>query len=518
MPDGLVEIEVIADAGGGLAETGPASTLNSTAFTTTHPELVPTQVQVPSSIASGQTLTVDWNTTNSGTGPALPGWTETVALVQGNSITTIGTVTQSTPLAAGASVAREIKYALPVASTGTYQVTISVDSGNAVPEASPTRTDNTATVPLTVTLAPYADLAVSNVTAPAVTIADPATATVGWTVTNAGTGRGVTSTWTDKVIVSASGALGATDNIVLGSFTHNGFLDTGASYTQSQSIALPPGFNGRYTLFVVTNATGTVFENGSTANNSAQLATPFDVVPYAYAKHIVTSVTAAPGASSGQILNLTWVVQNEGIGTTDVSEWLDTVYLSQSPSLANAVQLGQFDHLGFLTVGQSYIRTAQVQLPNGISGPYYFSVATAASNRPNFNSAIPSVVAQGTTGAPYEFIYANTNIGVSDAVNIALTPAPDLVVTNVTIPSTAEEGTAVNVTWTVTNQGVGEADGNWTDNIVLSPTGTTNSGQTVGTFAFTGPLIAGQSYTRTGQIVLPLHMTGVFNVSIVPNA
>ena len=518
MPDGPVEIEAIADLGGTATEVGPVSTQTSAVFTTTHPELTPVQVQAPSILASGQTLTVGWTTTNSGTGPALPGWTETVTLVRGLVSTVIGTVTQTTPLAAGASVARQISYVLPLALIGAYQIVVTVDSGNAVAETTSVKTDNTASVPLTITLAPYADLAVSNVTAPATTIADPATVTVGWTVTNNGTGAGVTNTWTDEVVVSASGILGASDNIVLGSYVHTGALAVGASYNNSQTIALPPGFNGRYTLFVVTNATNTVFENGLTANNSAHLATPFDVVPYAYAKDIVTSVTAAPGAASGQILNLTWVVQNQGIGTTDVSEWVDTVYLATSPTGANAVLLGQYDHLGFLTVGQSYTRTAQVQLPNGISGPYYFIVVTAASSTPNFNTAIPSVVAQGGPGAPYEFVFANTNSGVSGQVNIALTPSPDLVVTSLTVPSTGEEGTATNVSWTVTNQGQGVADGNWTDNVVLEPAGSTTGGTVVGTFTFTGPLIAGQSYTRTAQIVLPLHMTGVFNVVIVPNA
>ncbi len=441
-----------------------------------------------------------------------------MTLVQGNTSLVIGTIAQTTPLAAGASVARSITYTLPISVSGAYTIVVTADSGNAVAEVPATRTDNTASVPLSITLAPYADLAVSNVTAPATTIADPATVTIGWTVSNTGTGAGITSSWTDQIVLSASGVLGAGDNIVLGNYVHNGALAVGASYNNSQTITLPPGFNGRYQLFVVTNATGNVFENGSTANDIGQLATPFDVIPYAYAKDIVTSVTPAANPASGQVVNLTWVVQNQGIGTTDTSEWVDTVYLSTTPDGANKVLLGQYDHLGFLTVGQSYTRTAQVQLPNGISGPYYFIVATAASSTPNFNTAVPSVAAQGSVGSPYEFVYANTNTGVSAATTIALTPAPALVVTSVTAPTNAQEGTAISVSWTVTNEGQGPANGSWTDNVLLQAVGDANPGTLVGTFTFTGPLIAGQSYTRTGQVVVPLHMTGLYNVIIVPNA
>ena len=520
LPDQTVEIAAQTDSGGAVQESGRTAnnTLDSAAFATTHPDLVPAQVQAPAAIVSGQPLTVSWTDMNTGTGPVLPVWTDTVTLVQGNTSLVIGTIVQTTPLAAGASLARSITYTLPISVSGAYTIVVTADSGNAVTEVPAQKTDNTASVPLSIALAPYADLAVSNVTAPATTIADPATVTIGWTVTNHGTGAGITSSWTDQIVLSASGVLGASDNIVLGSYVHTGALDVGASYDNSQTVTLPPGFNGRYQLFVVTNTAGTVFENGSTANNVAQLATPFDVIPYAYAKDIVTSVTLAANPASGQIADVTWVVQNQGIGTTDTSEWVDTVYLSTTPDGANKVLLGQYDHLGFLAVDQSYTRTAEVQLPNGISGPYYFIVATAASSTPNFNTAVPSVVAQGSVGSPYEFVYANTNTGVSAVTNITLTPAPDLVVTSVTAPTNAEEGTAISVSWNVTNEGQGPADGSWTDNVLLQAVGDSNPGTLVGTFTFTGPLIAGQFYTRTAQIVVPLHMTGLYNVIIVPNA
>jgi hypothetical protein len=520
LPDGPVEIAATTDVAQSVSEAGrfANNTFDSAVFNTTHPDLVPGQVQAPATIVSGQNLTVSWTTTNNGTGPALPGWTETVTLVQGTTTTVIGTVTQTTPLAAGASLARQITDALPISLSGAFQVLVTVDSGNAVAETSGTRTDNTASVPLSVTLAPYADLAVSNVTAPAVTIADPATVTIGWTVTNNGTGAGITSTWTDQVIVSASGLVGNSDNLVLGRYVHNGGLAVGASYSNSQTITLPPGFNGRYHLIVLTNAGGTVFENGLTANNQAQPPTPFDVVPYPYADNVVTSVTPAAGAASGKSLSLTWVVTNQGIGTTDTSEWVDNVYLSQTPDGANKLLLGEFDHLGFLAVGGSYTRTAQVTLPDGISGPYYFIVVTAGSSTPNFNAAVPGVVDQGSIGSPYEFVFTNNDSSVSPVTNLELTPAPDLVVSSVTIPPTATEGTAINVIWTVKNQGGGPANGSWTDNVLLQQVGDANPGTVVGTFTFTGPLIAGQSYTRTGQITLPLHTTGAYNLIVVTNA
>ncbi len=64
------------------------------------------------------------------------------------------------------------------------------------------------------------------------------------------------------------------------------------------------------------------------------------------------------------------------------------------------------------------MRTAQVTLPDGLSGTYYFVVTAAASN------------------PPFEFIYGNgtDNVKVSAAVPINLTPPPDLTVTSVAAP------------------------------------------------------------------------------------
>jgi large repetitive protein len=224
LPDGQVEIAATTDVAQSVAEAGRFgnNTLDSAAFTTTHPELVPVGAKAPATAVSGIDLKVTWTTKNTGTGAAIPGWSETVTLVQGNTRTVIGTVTQSSTLAAGASVAREVDYALPISLSGAFTIVITVDSGNAVAEASPIKTDNTASLPFSVTLAPYADLAVSNVTAPATTIADPATVVISWKVTNSGTGQGITDSWTDEIIVSASGVLGANDNIVLGGFVHGG--------------------------------------------------------------------------------------------------------------------------------------------------------------------------------------------------------------------------------------------------------------------------------------------------------
>src|SRR5262249_35135128 len=114
--------------------------------------------------------------------------------------------------------------------------------------SSTAESNNSATMTATAALEPYADLAASAVTAPSLTIGDPAQVTVSWRVTNQGTGPGTVAAWTDAVIVSPDDnpAHGTT----IAQFPHQGLLAAGAFYAQTQTFRLPAQFQGRYHLFV----------------------------------------------------------------------------------------------------------------------------------------------------------------------------------------------------------------------------------------------------------------------------
>ena len=124
-----------------------------------------------------------------------------------------------------------------------------------------------------------------------------------------------------------------------------------------------------------------------------------------YADLVVSSVTPPPLASSGQPVAVTrYTVANQGIGTTNTSEWSDHVQLASDAAGQNIVaDLGYFDHLGTLAVGGSYTHTVTPTLPNGLSGTFYLVV---------------------TTGGPYEFIYTTNDTTVSGPFTVTETPAP----------------------------------------------------------------------------------------------
>ncbi len=506
-------ITVTTNAGSQIQEFAPngnaqANNTATAAFTSTlapYPDLVVNNIVGPTQAISGSAISVGWTVANQGDKTTDQSWVDSVYLANAQTPGTnvlIGTFDNPVSLATGQSYTQNISFTLPIEISGTFEIVVVANSDNAFYELN-TANDRGSSAPFPVQLAPYADLAVSNVTAPAQTIGDPAYPVISWTVTNVGTGAGQTSTWTDAIIASPSDAYNDPDAVTLAEYTHTGGLAVGASYTQTQTVQMPAGFTGRYYLFVETDAGNVVFEDGSKANNVGEAPNHFDVMPIPYADLVVSSIADPQNAGSGLPVNVTWTVTNQGIGLTSVPSWSDDLALASDPAGKNIIEdYGLFNHLGPVGPGGNYVRTAQVVLPEGLSGTYYF-VVTAAAQDP-----------------PFEFIYGNgtDNVTVSAPFTINFTPPPDLAVTNVNAPTTGEEGSTIQVGWTVQNVGPGPAIGSWQDEVVIQQAGQPSSQFLVlGTFTNFSAVDPGNQYSRTEAVNLPLHISGLYNVEVITN-
>ncbi len=458
-------------------------------------------------LQSGSNVVLSWDDLNAGDAATDGSWTDSVTVTNQTTGATIftgtipydGSASGNGSLGEGDSFAQKDAFQIPQgnAGVGPLQFTVVVDSAQSIADYASTGgvdPKGTAVLDETSTLAPYPDLAVSNVSAPSLTVGDPATVTIGWTVTNTGTAATPESAWDDSIIASPTDAPNDPSAIVLGTFSHTGALAVGQSYNQSETFLLPPAFSGQYYLFVHSDAGNVVFQNGPQANNYAQAPNLFDVTQTPYADLIVSSVDAPATAASGLPLTLSWSVTNQGIGVTSIAGWSDTISLATDPQGKDIVAtLGSFGHLGVLSPGEGYSRSGQVSLPNGISGTYYIVVQSSG---------------------PYEFIYTNNNTSVSGPVTVSLTPAPDLAVTSIQTPATVVSDGTFDVTWTVQNLGPGDADGLWPDVVSLEEVG--GQGRTIplGSFTYINTLAAGKSYTRTEQFTLPADIQGVFQAVV----
>src|SRR5262249_53527888 len=155
---------------------------------------------------------------NAGTAPVLGPWADTVYLSADDTFGAgdlfLGQLSQTGPLAPGAQISGRLAVTLPVSAKGSQFLLLRTDANQQVIELAG-ETNNLVARPLQVQLAPFADLAVGEVSAPAFVIGDPAQVTVSWTVTNLGTGAGTVDTWVDRVIASTDGVAGNADDVVL---------------------------------------------------------------------------------------------------------------------------------------------------------------------------------------------------------------------------------------------------------------------------------------------------------------
>ncbi len=218
----------------------------------THPDLVPESLQVPSTPISGSQISIGWSIANQGSGDTMLDWWEHVYLSQDEvldgSDQLLAEVHVIETLVDGGQLPVEQLVTLPLEVSGTYWFIVVSDATDRVRELAD-EDNNILSATATIDLAPFADLVTSDVEAPSLTIDDPATVEVSWTVTNAGTGIGKTANWTDAIIASSDAIVGNGDDRVLGRFAHQGSLDVGQQYMPHRIVAVATGVHGQVSTF-----------------------------------------------------------------------------------------------------------------------------------------------------------------------------------------------------------------------------------------------------------------------------
>lgn len=199
---------------------------------------------------------------------------------------------------------------------------------------------------------------------------------------------------------------------------------------------------------------------------------------------LVLGLHAPTNLSAGQPVPISWLVTNAGPSTA-ISPWQETLLLAANPAGANATTLFTMTNNTSLAAGSAVTRTQTVILPAGLSGTYWLAAQVDSANQ----------VAEG---------YGETN-NTFVAAQPILIQSPDLQVSMVTSPASAQFGQTVSVTWAVRNSGSTNATANWSDRLYLSPSSTSllNTRLLLTTPALS-TLAAGASYTNSQTVTLPL--------------
>jgi hypothetical protein len=297
------------------------------------------------------------------------------------------------------------------------------------------------------------DLVVSEITAPPTAVSET-TISFSWKVRNQGIGSTNTVQWLDRVYLSDAPQLNVGNDYIIGTYQNTSTLNANQLYQSlTQTFMIPQGFQGQYYLIVITDINNQVEE--LVESNNRQTSTPINITLTPPPDLQVSAIAASPSTLfSEDSVTVNWTIKNNGTGpTTNATQWNDWVYISANPvfNLIGATLLANKQHTGSLGVNASYNETIKVKLPINIQGTYYIHVLADASN------------------LVYEYAFEDNNSETSNALNILLRPAANLVVDTVSIPAdTLSIRQTVNVQWTVSNIGSININKPWTDRIYIS--------------------------------------------------
>lgn len=355
----------------------------------------------------------------------------------------------------------------------------------------------------TFTVRELPDLEVSNVSVPGMPFSGQEIE-VSWQVDNNGAGGTGADGWIDAIYLSADTTFQLFLDTYLGGFANLTTLNPGQMYTQTANVMLPDGIEGNYYIFVYADRYNAIKETDNSNNYGARGEMQVMITPPPDLQ--VASIITPNNAFSGQGIDVTWVVKNEGVGNMDPNiTYLDRIYLSDEPvfNVGASTLLGSQMHTATLDAGASDTLTKTVTLPQGIFGDYYIHILADAEDD------------------VFEYLFENNNTGTSDIVNVILTPPPDLVVASVAQPDSANNRELINIQWTVENAGGSDATGNWWDRIYVSTLDVFDPDSATlisSLFRVQQNLPPGGSYTAAQNLFIPINLGGPIYFYITTDA
>ena len=445
--------------------------------------LVVSSAVAPTTLYASETAWVSWSVANRGTEVADASWSDAVYLSKDSGLDAGDTLLGSpqaagTSLEPGESYSQDAGFSVPASGSGEYYLLFVADSGGDQAEAD--EADNVRAVPVTLVGSSISlpDLIITAATAPA--SADVGNTNVSWTVKNQGTAA-VSSFWIDSFYLSTDQVYDPSDTFAYSSYHFNS-LAAGASQSFNAPITLPSVPAGSYYLLFVADGSGNVTESDETNNVRAVPITL--TVPQV--DLIVTAASAPATAATGGTADISWDVKNQGTQAAGAT-WYDSIYLSTDDTYDSLDRFVNSIYAGDVTPlapGETYSRDTSITLPSSPAGSYYLLfVADGGHNQAETDET--------------------NNVR---AVPIALTPLDvHLVVTGSTSPSSASPG-AIDISWTVTNQGTDPIGGSWSDYVYLSKDQKYDFSDSYVAYGYrsgSGPLGGGASYTIQQTANLP---------------
>ncbi|CAE7756752.1 unnamed protein product [Symbiodinium sp. CCMP2592] len=311
-----------------------------------------------------------------------------------------------------------------------------------------------------------------------------------WRVTNVGGTTAVpTSTWYDRIYISFDDQPG--DDILLQRYWNApvSSLAPGESYEQSASAGnfpYPYNINGEVRWRVLADGEGRINEGdaGGELNNNAFS----DVRTVQGGDAQIADFVAPDLVSPGTRTTLTWTTTNPGPGAiNDVrySMWLSVDEIGGNGEPGEREIFSNTVYTNVILAGGSENDSRTYDIPSDVVDGEYFFVLVAD----------PQDEIDETVSPEGE----NNNVFATRPI------APDVIVSDIVIPTGVHIGDEIQLSWTLENAGTKVADGPWTDEIIFSVDEIAGNDDDVlfDTLDFLGSLTPGQQITRGISFTVP---------------
>jgi len=340
------------------------------------PDLVVLDVDAPSAAAPGDSVLVTWRLRNDGPVAAPAPHTTRIEAVglSGPGSSVVGVVPVDSVVEPGMEVEQSAMVVVPAFNADGLRFRVCADVGAAVVEAIK---DNNCTESEPVEyLRP--DLVAVAFMAPAEVIADE-TVSIAFPVENAG--EAVTQPiWSDALYLSIDDQPG--NDILIGTRARMAPVAPGGSYLASVDAVIPSNLQGSYYLIAETDRGDRVRESGDASNNFAVSTSQVTIVQPPRPDLVVTQIGALSGGLSGQPVEVTWSITNQGEVPVN-GPWVDRVYAVREAGLTDsAFLIGEFALNGPVQPGETVSFTRMGHYPL-TAGAYRVGVVTDATNLVN---------------------------------------------------------------------------------------------------------------------------------------
>ena len=466
------------------------------------PDLVVSSVEIPDTVATGDTVTIGVLLHNQGEVAVNIGnlsWQLSLSAGGQNLACVVGGADSGTEsLAAGATAVVQVTALIPPrTSLDSAMLELTVNHTHSVTESS--YSNNSYAFSRVVRAYPF-DLAVTQFTLPQTTVAGNSV-TVSWTVENIGEapsgswpmflrngssyqpvqGDHLPAPWYDRVYLSVDSLFDNTD-FEMGSYANSYTLNAGTAYSANMNCEIPLSASGDYYVLLVNDATSVTFDFQRANNVRIQ---PISVISSALPDLRIDTLLASDSVITLEPCQIRYTVSNRGEHATHNNSWTDALYLNSQPTLEGAQQLGTKIHNGVLDINGAYTDSIQVTIPHIQGGNYYLIGYTDATNQ-----------TVEMDGGSNNLFYLPITVIPGDM--------PDLWIDTLEVSAVVTTGESYQIQYTVSNGGeyVTRTD-RWTDAFYLNSAPTMQGAQHIGSKIHNGVLDVNSNYTDAVQVTIP---------------